>query len=102
MSERHGYRFTYHDIASFAEQMNRLAGPGDPLYPLVDFLIRSADKIAAMRDKRYDNTQYRHARALAKVQLREPALTETVDNLLRFVRSEGLITQAEAETRCSA
>ena len=102
LSERHGYRFTYHDIPSFAEQMNRLAGPGDPLYPLVDFLIRSANKIAAMRDKRYDNTQYRHARALAKVQLREPALTETVDNLLRFVRSEGLITQAETETRCSA
>ena len=55
-----------------------------------------------MRDKRYDNTQYRHARSLAKVRLSEPALGQTIDDLLRFVRSEGLISEAETETRCSA
>jgi thioester reductase-like protein len=102
LTERYGYRFTYHDIPSFAEQLNRRCGPRDPLYPLVDFLTRSADKIAAMRDKRYDNTQYRHVRALAKVRLREPALTDTVDNLVRFLRSEGLITESETEERRSA
>ena len=102
LSERHGYHFEYHDIPSFSAQVNRLAGPGDPLYPLVDFLTRSASKITAMRDKRYDNTQYRRARSLAKVRLNEPALGKTVDDLLRFVRSEGLISEAETETRCSA
>jgi thioester reductase-like protein len=102
LSERHGYRFDYHDIPSFTEQVNRLAGPGDPFYPLVDFLTRATDKIAAMRDKRYDNTQYQRARELAKVRLHEPALSDTVDDLLRFVRSERLITEDEAETRCSA
>jgi thioester reductase-like protein len=102
LSERHGYHFEYHDIPSFTEQVNRLAGPGDPLYPLVDFLTRSASKIMAMRDKRYDNTQYRRARSLAKVRLHEPPLAQTVDDLLRFVRSEGLISEAETETRCSA
>jgi thioester reductase-like protein len=86
LSERHGYRFAYHDIPSFVELLNRRCAPRDPLYPLVDFLTRSADKIAAMRDKRYDNTQYRYARALGKVRLREPALTDTVDDLVRFVR----------------
>jgi thioester reductase-like protein len=101
LSERYGYRFTYHDIPSFVEQLNRRCAPRDPLYPLVDFLARSADKIAAMRDKRYDNTQYRHARALANVHLREPALTDTVDDLVGFLRSERLITEA-AEERCSA
>jgi hypothetical protein len=55
-----------------------------------------------MRDKRYDNTQYRHARALAKVHLREPALTDTVDNLVRFLRRERLITEAEVEAQRSA
>ncbi|HYB37849.1 MAG TPA: thioester reductase domain-containing protein [Mycobacterium sp.] len=99
LSERYGYRFAYHDIPSFAEQMNRRSTPRDPIYPLVDFLTRSADKIAAMRDKRYGNTQYRHARALAKVHLREPALTETVDNLVRFLRSERLITENQSEKR---
>jgi thioester reductase-like protein len=99
LSERFGYRFDYLDIPSFVEQMNRRCTPRDALYPLVDFLTRSADKIAAMRDKRYDNTQYRHARAMAKVHLREPALTETVDNLVRFLRSGGLINENQSEKR---
>ncbi len=102
LSERHGYRFTYHDIPSFAEQLNRRCGPRDAFYPLVDFLTRSSGKIAAMRDKRYDNAQYRYARTLAQVRLREPALTDTVDDLVRFLRSEGLITQGETENRCIA
>jgi thioester reductase-like protein len=102
LSERHGYRFDYHDIPSFAEQVNRRCGPRDALYPLVDFLTRSADKIAAMRDKRYDNAQYRQARAMAKVHLREPALTDTVDDLVRFLRNESLITEAEDEAQRSA
>lgn len=102
LSERHGYRFDYHNIPSFVEQLNRRCTPRDQLYPLVDFLVRSADKIAAMRDKRYDNAQYRGARAMAKVHLREPALTDTVDNLVRFLRREQLITEAEAEAQRSA
>ena len=102
LSERYGYCFTYHDIPHFTEQVNRRCTPRDPLYPLVDFLTRSADKIAAMRDKRYDNTQYRHRRGLAKVRLREPALTETVDHLVRFLRSERLITEVEDEAQRSA
>ncbi|OBH22683.1 hypothetical protein A5692_07030 [Mycobacterium sp. E342] len=57
LSERYGYRFDYHDIGSFAAEMNRRCTPRDPIYPLVDFLTRSADKIAAMRDKRSDNTR---------------------------------------------
>ncbi|WP_322858707.1 thioester reductase domain-containing protein [Mycobacterium europaeum] len=99
LSERYGYRFDYHDIGSFAAEMNRRCTPRDPIYPLVDFLTRSADKIAAMRDKRYGNTQYQRARALADVRLREPALTQTVDNLVRFLRSERLITEAEDQAR---
>ena len=50
-----------------------------------------------MRDKRYGNTQYQQARALAKVRLREPALTDTVEDLVRFLRSEGLIDELELE-----
>ncbi len=99
LSERHGYHFDYHDIGSFTQEIGRRCGPRDPLYPLADFLIRSAGKIAAMRDKRYDNARYRQARAGAKVRLREPALTDTVDDLVRFLRSEGLITEGEAENR---
>ncbi|HTX96655.1 MAG TPA: thioester reductase domain-containing protein, partial [Mycobacterium sp.] len=86
MSERHGYRFDYHDIPSFTEQLNRRCTPRDLLYPLVDFLTRSSDKIEAEQQKRYDNTQYRNARELADVRLHEPSLVETVDDLVRFVQ----------------
>jgi thioester reductase-like protein len=102
LSERFGYAFAYHDIPSFIEQLNRRCTPRDQLYPLADFLIRSADKVAAMRDKRYDNTQYRQARALAKTRLREPALTDTVEHLVRFLREQGLITEGEAEEQRTA
>lgn len=102
LSERYGYRFEYHDIPSFADQMNRRCTPRDPIYPLVDFLTRSADKIAAMRDKRYGNSQYQQARGLAGVHLTEPPLTETVDNLVQFLRHERLITEAETEAQRSA
>jgi thioester reductase-like protein len=99
LSERHGYRFTYHDISSFSEQMNSRSAPSDAIYPLVDFLTRATDKVAAMRDKRYDNTQYRRARELAKISMREPSLADTVDDLLRFLRNEGLLTEPETEAR---
>jgi hypothetical protein len=102
LSERYGYGFTYHDIPSFVEQLNRRCTPRDQLYPLADFLVRSADKIAAMRDKRYDNTQYRHARTLVKTRLREPALTDTVEHLVRFLQEQRLITEGEAEEQRSA
>lgn len=102
LSERHGYRFDYHDIDSFAEQLNRRCTPNDQMYPLVDFLTRSAGKIAVMRDKRYDNTQYRRRRSQVDVRLREPALIETVDHLVRFLRSERLITEVEGEAQRSA
>ncbi|WP_374022977.1 thioester reductase domain-containing protein [Mycobacterium sp. HNNTM2301] len=102
LSERYGYRFDYHDIPAFAAEMNRRCTTRDPIYPLVDFLTRSADKIAAMRDKRYGNSQYQRARELASVRLREPALTDTVENLVRFLRSERLITEAEVEAQRSA
>ncbi|SON61764.1 4-hydroxyphenylalkanoate adenylyltransferase [Mycobacterium simulans] len=102
LSERYGYRFTYYDIPDFAEQLNLRCGPSDPLYPLVDFLTRSSNKIAAMRDKRYDNTQYRQARALAEVRLREPALTDTVDDLVRFLQRERLITEETEEAQSIA
>jgi thioester reductase-like protein len=95
LSERHGFDFTYHGIPSFVEQVNQRCTPQDPLYPLVDFLTRSTDKVAAMRDKRYDNTQYRRARGLAKVSLREPDLADTVENLVRFLRRTQLIPETE-------
>jgi thioester reductase-like protein len=102
LSDLYGYEFTYHDIPSFRDELNRLATRRDPIFPLVDFLSRSADKIAAMEDKLYDNAQYRHARGLAGVELREPELVDTVRHLHQFLRRECMISDARAEVALRA
>jgi hypothetical protein len=52
-----------------------------------------------MRDKRYDNTQYRAVRGMANVGTHEPDLGATVDHLVGFLRSTKLI--AEEDERVS-
>ena len=89
----HGFRFDYHDIGSFVDQVKKRCTPRDPLYPLVDFLCRSASKIEAMHAKRYNNEQYQQARTLAGVNIHEPALHETVNSLVGFMRGNNLIAE---------
>jgi hypothetical protein len=62
----------------------------DPLYPLLDFLVDSVDKINAMEDKRYDNGAYRAARMTNANAVVDPSLADVVDAILRFFdRREG-------------
>jgi hypothetical protein len=97
LSDLYGYEFTYHDIPSFKDEVNRRATRVDPIFPLVDFLSRSADKIAAMEDKLYNSAQYRSARGSADVALHEPELVDTVRDLVGFLRREGMISDVRAE-----
>lgn len=95
LSEHYGYEFTYHDIPSFTKEINRRSTKTDPIYPLVDFLTRSADKIERMADKLYDNAQYRQAREQAGVRFAEPQLVDTVHDVVRFLVQERLIAEPE-------
>jgi thioester reductase-like protein len=63
MSERYGYRFTYHDLPSFVEQVNLQCTPRDPLYPLTDFLNRCPDRDSRERPPvPAERTAHRRAR----------------------------------------
>jgi len=87
----YGYAFTYLEIPEFVAEMNRRATRDDPIYPLLDFFNRSHSKIAAMQQKRYDNSGYRQARNGRRGGRPDPSLTETVAHLMRFMLGEGLI-----------
>jgi thioester reductase-like protein len=91
IAREYGYAFKYFEIPDFIAQMNRLCSKEDPLYPLVDFFNRSHEKLAAMQHKRYDNEQYRMARAASPNGRSEPPLVETVAYLVDFMLREEII-----------
>jgi thioester reductase-like protein len=96
ITECYGYAFCYRSIPEFVAEMNRRCTPDDLLYPLRVFLTRSHRRIEAMRDKRYDNRNYRQARRQAGTVLREPPLRETVAHMVNFLLRERLIPQPTA------
>ncbi|MEL6345773.1 MAG: fatty acyl-AMP ligase [Myxococcota bacterium] len=66
--------------------------PGDILFPLLDFFVRSTDNITAMEFKRYDNAQYRRFRDRSSNGRADPPLEDVVRGLLRFMRRHDLLT----------
>jgi thioester reductase-like protein len=91
IAREHGYPMAHMDIPSFISEMNRLCRPHEPLYPLLDFFNRSADKIAAMQLKRYRNDVYRATRDASAGSLPDPSLEETAACLVGFMQSRDLI-----------
>ena len=96
ISRDFGYSFKYYDIPSFIDELNRLCSPTDPVYPLLDFFNRSADKIAAMRLKRYSSVAYQHARGRLRDPAADPSLSQTAGYLVRYLLERGLIEPATA------
>ena len=94
-----GYPFTYYDIPNFIDRLNRLSSPGDPVYPLLDFFNRSADKIAVMRLKRYSKVAYHRSRARLHDPIANPTLSQTAGYLMRYLLEQGLIEPLGARPR---
>jgi thioester reductase-like protein len=94
-----GYPFTYYDIPNFIDRLNRLCSPGDPVYPLLDFFNRSADKIAVMRLKRYSKVAYHRSRARLHDPIANPTLSQTAGYLMRYLLEQGLIEPLGARPR---
>jgi thioester reductase-like protein len=91
ISRDFGYSFEYFDIPGFIDQINRLCSPRDPVYPLLDFFNRSADKVAAMQLKRYSTSAYQHARSCLRDPLLDPPLRETARYIMRYLVDQRLI-----------
>ncbi|MBA5608106.1 thioester reductase domain-containing protein [Duganella sp. FT3S] len=91
-----GYRFRYYDIPHFIDQLNLRCSASDPVYPLLDFFNRSADKIAAMQLKRYSSNAYRQARDSLADGRADPSLEQTASYLVRYLLEQGMIAPLTA------
>jgi thioester reductase-like protein len=86
-----GYPFRYVTLPQIIDHMNEHCGKDDPLYPLLAFFNNNYHRIDAMRDKRYDNRNYRTACSQTATALPEPPLDEIVASIVTFLRREKMI-----------
>ncbi|MEZ6188711.1 MAG: thioester reductase domain-containing protein [Planctomycetota bacterium] len=86
--------FRAFSLERFVPEVTSRCVPGDVLFPLLDFFLRSMDKIAAMEFKRYDNAAYRRFRDRSPEGLADPPLEDVVGGLWRFMKRRGLIDAA--------
>jgi thioester reductase-like protein len=91
ISAAHGYPFEYIGLEPFIGHMNAHCTKHDLLFPLIAFFNQNFRRILAMRDKRYDNRQYREARAAAPATLPEPPLGTVVSGIVDFLQTEHLV-----------
>ncbi len=92
----YGVTFRYYDIPRFIDELNRRCSDRDPVFPLLDFFNRSADKIAAMQLKRYSSEHYQQARAALADPMMDPSLAQTAAYLMRYLRERGWVEPAQA------
>ncbi|MGD7297595.1 thioester reductase domain-containing protein [Ralstonia pseudosolanacearum] len=90
----YGVTFRYYDIPRFIDELNRRCSDRDPVFPLLDFFNRSADKIAAMQLKRYSSEHYQQARAALADPMMDPSLAQTAAYLMRYLRERGWVEPA--------
>ena len=89
--------FVDYDIAAFVPLLIERCDRDDLLFPLLNFLVRSVDKITAMEFKRYDNRHYRLARARSPFGREDPSLEDVVVGILRFLRRQALVEGQDTE-----
>ena len=86
-----GRRFREYELPDFVPEVVARCHSGDILFPLLDFLVRSVDNIAAMEFKRYDNRNYMRFRDQARAALPDLPLHDVVHGMMRFMRKRGLV-----------
>ena len=97
MGQITGREFRYFPLRDFVPEVIQRCRPGDILFPLLEFLVRSVDNIAAMEFKRYDNSGYRRFRDQSPFGKPDLPLEDVVHGILRFMRRRGLV-EAELPT----
>lgn len=85
IAAKRGIRFEMFSLTDFIPQIVNRCTRIDPLYPLLDFLVDSVDKISSMESKRYVSSGYQAARDHALHGRADPPLDAVVDGILRFL-----------------
>ena len=91
-----GRTFRNYALPDFVPEVIERCHPGDILFPLLEFLVRSVDNISAMEFKRYDNRNYRHVRDASVFGKADPPLHDLVLGILRFMRKHGLVAESRS------
>lgn len=91
LGELTGRTFRNYVLPAFVPEVIQRCQPGDILFPLLEFLVRSVDNISAMEFKRYDNSNYRRVRDASPFGKADPPLHDVVLGILRFMRKHGLV-----------
>ncbi len=99
ITELTGRRFRLFKLREFVPEVIRRSTKDDLVFPLLDFLLGSVDRIAAMEFKRYDSSEYQRARDACSGCLPDPTLEETVRGILRFLERKGIVRLREMRTR---
>ena len=92
IGELTGRTFRHYPLPAFVPEVIGRCHPGDILFPLLDFLVRSVDNISAMEFKRYDNSHYRQIRDASDAGKPDPPLRDVVLGILRFMRKQRLVS----------
>ena len=98
ISAAHGYPFEFIGLEPFIEHMNAHCTKHDLLFPLMAFFNQNFRRILAMREKRYDNRNYREARARAAAARPEPPLETVVSGIVEFLQTEHLVPAPPARS----
>ncbi len=84
-------------LEDFVPEVIRRCRKEDLLSPLLNFFVRSADKISAMEFKRYDNSTYGKYRDLSAWGRKDKSLEDVVLGIYRFMDSRGILNRQMAE-----
>ena len=97
LGEQTGREFTHYELGDFVTEVVARCGREDLLFPLLNFLVRSVDNIAAMEFKLYDNENYRRARDRSPFGREDPPLEDVVSGIVRFMHRHRLIERPAPE-----
>jgi thioester reductase-like protein len=93
ISKDFGILFRYVDMEEFSREMKRLGSVADPIFPMVDFVVRSHSKVVVMEHKRYRNTAFRLALEHSGAGVPDASLQETVSFIMAHLRARGMLSQ---------
>ena|SRR5271166_6058837 len=80
-----GRQFDGFPLRNFVPELIRRCTKDDLLFPLLDFLVGSIDKISAIEFKRYDNSSYQKARNASPCGVADPPLEVVVAGIIKFL-----------------
>jgi thioester reductase-like protein len=88
-----GISFRYVDMAEFSREMKRLASVADPIFPMVDFIVRTHSKVVVMEGKRYRNAAFRLALEQSGAGVPDAPLQEVASFIMAHLRTRGMLPQ---------